>query len=163
MALTYEPISTTTLSTATATVTFSSIPATYTDLVASFTCFSSAGADVFVRFNSESGNVYSYAVMAGDGSGNAENLRSVNSIATTDWYGTPDSTKLCTKLFNINQYRNTNFKHSYYNLSHSSSGIDFVLGQGKQTTAVSSITFYFSGAQTFSSGSIFTLYGILAA
>ncbi len=73
MPTTYEPIATTTLGSAAATITFSTIPATYTDLrvvwVGTVTVADSAG----MRFNSDSGTNYSRTVLQGDGSAASSN------------------------------------------------------------------------------------------
>ena len=53
MALTYEPISTTTLGTATATISFSSIPQTYTDLRVVFSGKADNISSLYVRLNND--------------------------------------------------------------------------------------------------------------
>jgi hypothetical protein len=72
MATTYEKIQSTTLGSAAATITFSSIPATYTDLriVASLTGTGTgyANSPSRIRFNSDTGSNYSYTYIRGDGS-----------------------------------------------------------------------------------------------
>lgn len=65
MPATYEPIATTT-SGAVSTVTFSSIPATYTDLRLVHS-FSTSGATFTVRFNSDTGSNYSVTLLNGNG------------------------------------------------------------------------------------------------
>ena len=67
----YESIATTTLATATATITFSSIPATYKHLqvrgiMRNDVAITGMG-DLRVRFNSDSGNNYVYHILFGDG------------------------------------------------------------------------------------------------
>lgn len=69
--VTYTPLATVTLSSPAATVTFSNIPNTYRDLVLEFywkVTSSATAADSILRFNSDSGNNYSYVFMAGAGS-----------------------------------------------------------------------------------------------
>ena len=68
MPATYEPISTTTLGSAVNSVTLSSIPATYTDLVLVWKgSFSASGSGVGVRFNGDSGANYSENQLAAAG------------------------------------------------------------------------------------------------
>jgi hypothetical protein len=62
---TYEPIATTTLGTATSSFTFSSIPATYTDLRLVIGWVS--GTNPRIRFNSDTATSYSQTAMYGDG------------------------------------------------------------------------------------------------
>lgn len=68
MPSTYEPIATTTLGSAQATITFSSIPATYTDLrLILVATGSSAGSQVKMQFNSDTATNYSQTYVYGDG------------------------------------------------------------------------------------------------
>ena len=94
MALTYDPIATTTISgSSTNTYTFSSIPSTYTDLVLAFANFQGTTNYSFaLRFNGDSGSNYSYTVLEGNGT----SASSGTSTSTTGYYngaviGFPDS------------------------------------------------------------------------
>ena len=61
---TYEPIATNTLGSAASSVTFSSIPSTYTDLIVVMNYANSTGlADVFFRFNGDTGSNYSDTIL----------------------------------------------------------------------------------------------------
>jgi hypothetical protein len=67
MAITYDPIATTILGSAAASITFSSIAATYTDLV----IVVKGGCDngsLRMQFNSDTGSNYSELTMSGNGS-----------------------------------------------------------------------------------------------
>jgi hypothetical protein len=69
MALTYEPIATTTIASNTPNITFSSIPSTYTDLrVVLVGTTATNGNRAEMRFNSDSANNYSEIGLKGDGS-----------------------------------------------------------------------------------------------
>ena len=70
MASTYEPIATTTLGSAASSITFSSIPATYTDLrlVLVHTPSASTG-NAQMQFNSDTATNYSYTYRQRIGSG----------------------------------------------------------------------------------------------
>ena len=66
---TYTPIATTTASGSASSVTFSSIPSTYTDLVIVADILGAAStADAVLRFNSDTTSNYSETVIRGDGS-----------------------------------------------------------------------------------------------
>jgi hypothetical protein len=68
MAITYEPIATTTLSSAAATITFSSISSAYTDLRLVFVGTSVANSNnCIVTFNSDTGFNYSQTALYGTG------------------------------------------------------------------------------------------------
>lgn len=63
---TYEPIASVNNTSSGSTVTFSSIPSTYTDLRLT-NLFSTSGATFTIRFNSDTGTNYSLTLMQGDG------------------------------------------------------------------------------------------------
>lgn len=74
MANTYQLIEAKTLTATAASVTFTSIPQTYTDLLLKFSCrsTSTAGADIYanlrIQFNSDTGNNYNGLLLFGTGS-----------------------------------------------------------------------------------------------
>jgi len=165
MAVTYEPIATTTLTTSTATVSFTSISGSYTDLVLVFNATSSAGADVWIRLNSDSGSNYSYSALYGNGtSAGSSRGSNLSEGMLTDYYGTPSSSEANVCIFQLLNYANTTtYKTAISRANRSNSGTDAVVSLWRSTSAVTSLLIRFNGAQTFSSGSTFTLYGILAA
>ena len=70
MTATYEKIATNTLSSAAISLTFSSIPATYTDLVlitSSQHAASDASSRLYLNFNSDTATNYSYTQIRGSG------------------------------------------------------------------------------------------------
>jgi hypothetical protein len=75
MANTYQLIEAKTLTATAASVTFTTIPQTYTDLLLKFSCrsTSTAGTDVYanlkIQFNSDTGNNYNGQILFGQGSG----------------------------------------------------------------------------------------------
>lgn len=69
MAITYEPINTYAATSNVATVTFSSIPATYDELVLVINLVSvSGGTDLYMRFNNDSGSNYTRQAYYASGS-----------------------------------------------------------------------------------------------
>lgn len=84
MPSTYEPIATQTLGTSASSITFSSIPGTYTDLRISFTGIltsGSSGDSLAIRFNGDTAANYSRTFLQGDGSAGS------SSRATAQEYG----------------------------------------------------------------------------
>jgi hypothetical protein len=80
MANTYVLIASNTLSTTAASVTFSTIPATYTDLVVKFSARvdgATTGQELRLRTNSDTGSNYSVTVLRGSGSA-ASSYRDIN-------------------------------------------------------------------------------------
>jgi hypothetical protein len=70
---TYTPLATLTLTSAVATVTFSSIPGTYRDLILEMNHrvdSSATAADSFFRFNADTGNNYNHVFMSVINTGN---------------------------------------------------------------------------------------------
>jgi len=160
MALTYEKIATTTLSSATADVTFSSISGAYTDLVLAASATSDALAAVYIYYNTTTGTTnYSHIVLSGNGSA-ASNFRSSD-----------QPSNLCSVVdtvisnFNINilNYSNTTTNKNMLSRGGGKSwAIRAFAGIWRSTAAITSITLN-NGGGNFTSGSTFTLYGIKAA
>jgi hypothetical protein len=166
-ARTYEPISTTTLGSAQTTVSFSSIPATYTDLVLIMTSNSSGTATAFngyLRFNSDSGSNYSKTQMLGVGA--AQSQRASNATAIVWPF---DDTTWTVTRFNIMNYANTTtFKTTIFRQDMGTYGTSAVVGLWRSTSAINAISLTASDqgggtADQFTAGSTFTLYGITAA
>lgn len=168
MPTTYTPIQSQTVSTPVSSVTFSSIPQTYTDLVLvsnTFSGFSGLG----MRFNGDSASNYSYANMTGNGT-LAKMFRSgsTTDIQYNGWdYAAGSTTIPCITRMNIFNYKNTStYKYTLMTASDGNSAgnfdTEFFTGTWRNTAAITSITIYVS-AVNFSTGSIFTLYGIKAA
>ena len=160
---TYEAIATYTVPSPTTTYTFSSIPSTYTDLVlVSNFGLATAGNVLDIRFNSDTGNNYSYTVLDGNGTV-AESVRGSNvSYIPLDYVAATNdlnSVSIC----NIQNYSNsTTNKTSVIRHSNASSGTDAIVGLWRNTAAISSLIVFASSGNIIA-GSTFTLYGIKAA
>mgnify|MGYP003326735737 FL=1 len=102
MAVTYEPLATTTLTSAQSTVTFSSISGSYTDLVLVTNVKDSNGA-CYLRFNNDSGTNYSRTWLTGNGS-TASSNRNSNSNQV---YIVADTTNYEMNITNIMNYSNS--------------------------------------------------------
>jgi hypothetical protein len=166
MPSTYEPIATTTLGSATATVTFSSIPSTYTDLVlvTSSKRNTSGTSNEAIRFNSDTGSNYSFTLVEGTGSaaqsGTAPN---VTSIALDD-AALVDNTIFRPAIVSIQNYANsTTNKTILSRANNAARGVDAIVGMWRNTAAITSISVILQGGASFGIDSTFTLYGIKAA
>lgn len=165
---TYTLISSTTLSTTASTVTFSSIPGTYTDLVLNINPLSTNNRDVILRFNSDTGSNYSITFASGFGGGSPNHLggrASNQGFMYADYYG-PSNTTQSIRNINIMDYANTTtFKtvlsRSSNPAAYSSGGIDMIAGLWRSTSAITTIDVSLN-ADHYLSGSIFRLYGIEA-
>jgi hypothetical protein len=154
---TYEPIATTTLSTATASVTFSSISGSYTDLVVVINGLYSGTTYGKFTFNSDTtSSNYSYIRMLGYSGG-----------TLTDRAGGTDGISLGstrgTWIAHIQNYANsTTYKSVLARENNGGSGVGAYVYLWRSTAAITSVTFTGVGGN-FDSTTTFTLYGIAAA
>jgi hypothetical protein len=169
MPSTYEKIATTTLGSAAASYTFSSIAGTYTDIVAVFAGTMTA-AD-YVQFQVGNGSVdtgsnYSNTALKGNGS-TASSSRSSNS--TNIFTPEPMNTNQGNLIINFQNYANTTtYKTTVMRTNVPLTDVGAVgstsatVGLWRSTSAINTIKFYTFAGQTFATGSTFTLYGIKA-
>ena len=164
---TYVALATQTLGSDTSTVTFSSIPSTYTDLVVvtSARCSSTAN-DIKLQFNGDSGSNYSYTYLRGE-SGGASSSRGSNQGAMFLGYSamSTDTNVWSPTILSIQNYSNTTtYKTvlSRTNIPSGTTNVAATVGLWRSTSAISSITL-FPGAFNFITGSTFSLYGIASA
>lgn len=165
MPKTYEPIATSTLGSTAASVTFSSIPSTYTDLVLiiSGRVSSSSGNNVSgLRFNGDSASNYSMVRLTGDGSSAASD-RTTTSYAGWCFIANSTTTEFTPVIYNIQNYSNsTTHKTVLGRGSAASSLVSGTCSVWRNTAAITSIEVVQSST-TWVVGSTFTLYGIKAA
>lgn len=162
MPQTYTPIATNTLGTAVSTVTFSSIPSTYTDLILVFDGTAASATYSGIRFNGDTGNNYSYTYLAGNGS-TAVSSRSTNAPEMYTSTGNTVTTSQNNTIVHIQNYSNTTtFKTALIRNNSSSVETTAAVGLWRNTAAITSITFK-TPSVNFTVGSTFTLYGILKA
>ena len=163
MAVTYESIATTTLGSAAATVTFSSISGAYTDLVLICAVKNTAnnGDEVAFQLNSDTGSNYSRTRIFGDGS-TAQSGRASNT--TKGALGINSTAQFSTIIANFQNYSNaTTYKTVVSRGSDASNYVSAYVSLWRNTNAITSIVLLPDSGTTFTSGSTFTLYGIKAA
>lgn len=156
---TYSTVATTTLGSATASYTFSSIPSTYTDLILIINGSTSVGGTTLFRFNSDSGSNYSFTGLNGDGSSMSTFRVSNNSsMGLGEMYNFN-----CTLISHIQNYSNTTtYKTAINRASSTPNYTQYNVGQWRNTAAVNSISLIRSSGN-FNTGTTFSLYGITAA
>lgn len=168
---TYEPIATQTLGSAAASVTFSSIPATYTDLVLVIQSADSASGvqQISFRLNSNATAIYSFTALYGNGAvagSNREATGSGRTYGTIGW-NTAQNITLGTSMSvaHFMNYANTATNKTVLSRSNNTTnGTEVAVALCQLTAAITSIDLYSaSSARLFIAGSTFTLYGILAA
>ena len=146
----------------TTTVTFSSIPATYTDLVlvANVTNYNASVEDCDVRFNSDTGTNYSWTRIEGDGSvtgsGRGTSTTSIPLALAASGSGGGVA------IWNIQDYANaTTYKTALYRNNLPATKVQAYVGLWRSTAAISTITLT-KGGNGFAAGCTFKLYGIEA-
>ena len=157
----YEPISTQTLGSAVATVTFSSIPQTYTDLVLIVNTQTSNNVNVFMRFNGDTSSNYSDTRLVGDGS-SASSGRLTSQTSAIIISGDPSSNFSTYKVDIFNYTNATTFK-TFLTRSSTADRAAVLIGLWRATPAAISTINIRVDTGTFVTGSTFTLYGIKAA
>lgn len=167
MANTYEAIATNTLGSATSSVTFSSIPSTYTDLVlvATINGASTAGGTLHCQVNSDTGNNYSFTFVGGDGTAaSSGRLTSTNRMLLTDYVVGLSATNPTISIAQFQNYSNTTTdKTMIARGSGASTEVDASVSLWRSTAAINAINIYISSGRTISAGSTFSLYGIKSA
>jgi len=163
MPATYEPIATTTLSSASNTIDFTSITSSYTDLRLIF-AVSSVNSDNWarLRFNSDTGTNYSQTYITGDGtSASASTTTSFTNLLL----GYPSNVYPGLFIVDILSYAGSTYKSCLISEAQDNNGSGQTRGWAgywRSTSAITSINIYFSGL-TYSAGTTATLYGILKA
>ena len=162
MAATYTPIASATLGAAASSVTFSSIPQTYTDLILVSSPINSGITAVNIYFNSDTGTNYSCTrVYAGGGLASSD--RFSNTASSLGGWGTDADTNPYLFTSHIMNYANTTTnKTTLTRTSEMNAGyVGLISTLWRSTAAITSVSF--TGNANFSVGSTFNLYGILGA
>jgi len=161
---TYEAIATSTLTSSAASVTFSSIPSTYTDLVLITNAIAQTNtADQLIRFNSDSATNYSATILHGSGSAGASTRVTNQSGIFINYYGNMPVVFVQNTITHIMNYSNaTTNKTVLSKASNASNNVDAIVALWRSTAAITSITILGNG-QNYGIGSSFSLYGIKAA
>jgi hypothetical protein len=166
-AQTYEPLATSTLGSATNTVTFTSISQNYTDLILVCTGRNSTAYDAIdIRVGNGSLDTgANYAIIAVNGNGaNAQSFRESNATSMTNM-GITSTSKEQVSIYQFMGYSNTT---TYKTVLGRSSVTDFrvaaIIGLWRSTSAINTVSLRCDNASyNFTTGSTFTLYGIKAA
>jgi len=165
MPATYEAISSTTLGSAASSITFSSIPGTYTDLRIVCVGKSNANGQWYVRFNGLSTSLYSYTNISGSGSAAASAAATNDNAMYFNYSDTYSTTQPAMITMDIFSYAGSTNKTSLltYNGDRNGSGIvERTVGLWRSTAAITSVGI-FDNSGSFTTGFTATLYGILKA
>lgn len=160
---TYVPIQTYTLGSTNSTITFSSIPSTYTDLVLIGNPIVSASLDYkwYVNGDNTSG-LYSQTRLLGNGTAASSTRTTAANFLYLDATA-PASGSSQNFIMNFMNYSNTTtFKTVLVRYNDSATEVAARVNLWRNTNAINSITIS-TDTSTFAVGSTFSLYGIRAA
>ncbi len=164
---TYEPIATTTLSSNSATVTFSSIPGTYTDLILTGLLTMTTAESPQIRFNGDTTTNYSRTEIYGTGAITVSNRSSNQTrfpigFASAGGSATvPGFIKL--HIFSYAGSTNKTVLSEAANDQNGSGDVTRLVGLWRNTAAITSLELNLGTGNFYKTGSTFTLYGIKAA
>jgi hypothetical protein len=160
--MSFEPIASQTLGSGIATVTFSSIPSTYRDLVLVIVATStSGGVSARMRFNADSASNYEYVRLSGNGTSASSTAGGLeNSARLGD--SLLDTTLPAQIHTQIMDYSATD-KHTVTMSRGDRAGIltEAITARWPQTTVVNQIEVFLTSGN-WGTGSILSLYGIAA-
>ena len=160
MPATYEPIATTTLGSAAASITFSSIASTYTDLRIVLVPTTSGGSGIRLRLNSDTATNYSRTYLQGDGA-----TASSSTSATQSSINAPIATSttipmmISYDLFSYAGSTNKTLLATYNGDLNGSGSVAYQVALWRSTSAITAIELYVPSG-TMSIGTTATLYGI---
>lgn len=169
MATTHQLIQTVTVgSGGAASIEFTSIPQTYTDLLLVYsTRAATTGSDGSARFNSDTGSNYSYRKLGGNGSVTSSDSGTSQTSFTR--VGRVNPSSATANVFSSNSmyipnYTSSNNKSiSIEGVSEnnaSSANIDLIAGLWSNSAAITSIALQIDGGGNFAQYSSASLYGI---
>ena len=166
---TYTQIASTTLGSAAASVTFSSIAGTYTDLVLVISGRSTRAStddSLYIQFNSDTGSNYSYTELAGNGtaasSGRASSQTQIRPSTNMDAASQTAGT-FTPVIISINNYSNTTTNKTTLSRSNmAAKEVSAVVGLWRSTAAISTILIK-CAVGNLDTGTTANLYGIAAA
>jgi len=167
MAVTYEPIATSTLSSAAASIAFTSITSAYTDLrlvVTSLASSSTIGG--MIQFNSDTGSNYSYTRLTGDGATASTTRTSAFTQLNTAFSGNATTTIPMLQTVDVFSYAGSTNKTILVTSQSDKNGsgaVERSCGLWRNTAAITRIDIFPNSASNFAAGTTATLYGILKA
>ena len=161
---TYTPIATTTLGSNQASVTFSSISGSYTDLIIAANLGSTSTPSICLQFNADTGSNYSMTNLRGNGTAAASSRQSSQTQMNFNFID-PGTTIVTTAIYQIMNYSNTTtFKTALGRFSNAGTGTQATVGLWRSTSAITEVKLMLdSTGPLLLSGSTFTLYGIASA
>jgi hypothetical protein len=156
---TYTPLATVTLGGTASSVTFSSIPATYRDLIFSLELVGSVSEQYFMRLNGDTGSNYSWVQMGADSTGFFTSSTTTTGIRVGFFsaISARDNLQLSIMDYSATDKHKTALVRTNSNCTVTRA----IAGRWANTAAVTSVVFTFPSGN-FNSGSTISLYGVIA-
>jgi hypothetical protein len=165
MPQTYEPITQQTISGTPSTITISSIPSTYTDLV--LVCWgwgNTGGGSLTIRGNGDGSTLYNTTYLYSDGSTVTSGQTGDSANGTYMGRIVQSSTEIGGGYIHIFDYANTTTFKTMIGTNFGSNPINWAsVGMYRSTNAISSLTLKVESGSDFATGFTVALYGIKAA
>lgn len=160
---TYVALDKKTVTSAVASVEFTSIPGTYTDLVIVANIKGTSASNYLnLRFNSDTGSNYSRTTMSANGSSATSERRSNQTQINTDYNEVIEANFNYVNTLHIMNYSNTTTNKTVLcRANNAATGTGTTIGLWRNTAAITSIQLV-ANNNTFDVGSNFSLYGIKA-
>ena len=156
---TYTPIASQTLGSAASSVTFSSIPQGYTDLVCILTgTASSNNSNTYLQFNGDTSSLYSATYLGGDGSTVSSGRQSNQTKMLLDAPAYWNIAQGPNKIINIQNYSNSTTFKTVLTRANSNLGTDALTGLYRSTNPITTVTFLIDS--NYATGATFSIYGI---
>ena len=153
----FTVLGSTTLATASSTVTFASIPGGYKDLIVVIDGQTTDGANCSFTINSDTGTNYPYVFMRGDGSSAASGATSAANANYVGYFTANPSNAIIQFL----DYSATDkHKSSLVRMNDPSARVYANANKWANTAAINRIDFILSGGESFATGSTFRLLGV---
>ena len=160
---TYIPIATQTLGSAATSITFSSIPGTYTDLRLVLTCTTAASDSIELQLNGDTSTNYSLVYISGSGAAANSNNQTSNSRIRINFNGGTSTTVPTMHTVDFFSYAGATNKTLLSTVSgdlNGSGGVDVTVNLWRSTAAITSIKISCGSNGNLSTGTIATLFGI---
>jgi hypothetical protein len=161
---TYTPIASQTLASAASSVTFTSIPQNFTDLILVTNEKQTSTRASALRFNSDSGSNYTQTGLYGTGSTAGSYRTTSTTLIYYSYYAASTTSNFnMNSIVHINNYSNTTTNKTVLSRANNAdNGVDAIVGLWRNTAAITSITLTMENLSNFSAGSTFNLYGIVS-
>jgi hypothetical protein len=162
----YESIATATGTGSSGTITFSSIPATFTHLQIRGIAFDGAANNIYIRANGDTGTNYSRHRLFGQGTAASTTGSATQGQIDTGLYAGYTTNIMSAWIIDLLDYASTSKYKTFRGLAgydqNGAGAIDIFSGLWQSTSAVTSISLIDS-AGNFNTQTTFALYGIKAA